>query len=225
MAEEGERRGNGSRMGSIPELAIVFGLTVAVPVSLSIAPEQPENFDFSQERLLSTIAVEALAVAVLWPWLARRGWALRTIAGAPAPMDVVRGIGVFVLACLAFYVSAITWMVVVPRTQAAMMAATATGTAAPWAIVLVSIVNPVVEEFLWLTYGVTAMSRYGLRLAVFASIVLRVAVHSYQGILALTSILPLAIVFTVYYARTRRVWPVVVAHMFLDTISLSPLGQ
>jgi membrane protease YdiL (CAAX protease family) len=34
-----------------------------------------------------------------------------------------------------------------------------------------------------------------------------------------------AIVFTVYYVRSRRLWPVIVAHAFQDTLALSILAN
>jgi len=104
-----------ARRGSLQELAVVFGLTVGVPLSLGFAAGRVESFNFGQSRLLGTVAAEVVAVAILWPWL---------------------------------------------------------------------------------------------------------AIHSYQGLVALTSILPLAIVFTVYYSRTKRLWPVVVSHMLFDAFGL-----
>ena len=53
---------------------------------------------------------------------------------------------------------------------------------------------------------------------------LRVSVHLYQGpLLAFVAILPLAIVMTWYYARTGRIWPVIVAHVITDAIGLGSL--
>jgi len=69
------------------------------------------------------------------------------------------------------------------------------------------------------------VSRYGARTAVVASVTLRVAVHSYQGVLALTGIPPMAVVFTLYDVRTKRLWPVIVAHMLFDTLALMPVLQ
>jgi membrane protease YdiL (CAAX protease family) len=53
------------------------------------------------------------------------------------------------------------------------------------------------------------------------SIGLRVAVHGNQGLLAATSILPVGVVWTTYYVRSRRLWPVVVAHVINNAIGLS----
>jgi len=218
--EDATTVGEKTRRGSVAELGVVFGITVALPVALGLASGRLQSFEFGQSRLLGTVAAEAVVVAILWPWLASRGWDFRSIAGAPVPMDAARGVGVAVLAYAAYYISAVTWAVFVPLSYDAMKAAIPTGAAAPWVVVLVSVFNPTVEEFLWLGYGVTAMRRYGSRSAVSASILLRVTVHAYQGILALTSILPLAIVFTIYFARTKRLWPVIVAHMLFDAVGL-----
>jgi hypothetical protein len=74
-----------SRKGSIPELIVVFGLTVGVPVVMTVATGRFANFDFGQRRLLTSLAIEGATVAVLWPWLASRGWSFPKIAGAPVP--------------------------------------------------------------------------------------------------------------------------------------------
>lgn len=51
----------------------------------------------------------------------------------------------------------------------------------------------------------------------------RVAIHAYQGQMALVGITPMAVVFTCYFARTGRLWPVVVAHAIGDAAGLGPL--
>ena len=79
-----ERKGNGF------ELAIVFGLTVAVPRILTIASDRFADFDFGQRRLLRTVVVEMFVLALLWPWLMARGWSFRAILDAPEPKDILR---------------------------------------------------------------------------------------------------------------------------------------
>lgn len=92
----------------------------------------------------------------------------------------------------------------------------------PLAIVVTSVVNPVFEEFLWLGYGVARLAdRIGLRAAAVLSILLRLGVHTYQGPWAVLGVLPLALAFTWYYGRIRRLWPVNVAHVLLDALGLA----
>jgi len=43
--------------------------------------------------------------------------------------------------------------------------------------------------------------------------------------MAVIGILPLGLVFTYYFARSRRLWPAVVAHMIFDTIGLLQVLQ
>lgn len=41
----------------------------------------------------------------------------------------------------------------------------------------------------------------------------------------MTGIPPMAVVFTLYDVRTKRLWPVIVAHMLSDTLALMPVLQ
>lgn len=220
-----ERVGTVEQKGSAFELAIVFGLTVALPVIYTIAARRFYDFDFGQRRLVTTVFIELVVVTLLWPWLSARGWSFRAILEAPEPKDVLRGVGLAMLAYIASYISTVTWWVFVPEADHVLRTALPSGSATPWAVLLIVVINPLVEECLWLAYGVTALERYGTRFAVVASVALRTSVHLYQGLLAFISVLPLGVVFTVYFARTRRIWPVVVAHMLFDTLALLSVLQ
>jgi uncharacterized protein len=214
----------GELRGSSAELAAVFGLTVALPLTLTVIAGRVGSFDFGQRRLLTTLTAEAIVVLLLWPWLARRGWSFRRIAGAPEPFDVLRGVGLAVLAYLAYYFSAIAWFMLAPDSYAALAASAPTGTASVVVVAMLCVVNPVVEEFLWLAYGVTALERFGTRNAIVTSVALRTLIHAYQGVVALIGIVPLGFVFTIYYARTRRLWPAIVAHVCFDAIALASVA-
>lgn len=208
------------RHGSLLELGIVCCLTAVFGLVLTVLKGHFFSFDFGQVRLLRTLTAEVIFVVVLWPWLAWRGWSFRAIAGAPQPVDVWHGVMLYGVAFFVSYFSAYTWAVFVPGSYEALQASIPVGTAAAWVVILGSIVNPVFEEFLWLAYGVTALRRYGTRVAIVASILLRMSVHLYQGQVAFIGILPIAVVFTIFYVRTNRLWPVIVAHMLFDTIAL-----
>ncbi len=90
------------------------------------------------------------------------------------------------------------------------------------ALVAVTVLNALFEEFLWLGYAVPALaSRLGLEAACVVSIGLRTSIHLYQGAMAFVGILPMAVIVTLYFARTRRLWPVVVAHVVIDAVGLA----
>ncbi|MGH7513118.1 MAG: CPBP family intramembrane glutamic endopeptidase [Gemmatimonadales bacterium] len=91
-------------------------------------------------------------------------------------------------------------------------------------VTALSLGNAVFEEFLWLGLGIAVLRQYSVGLACVTSIGLRTLVHAYQGPLALVAVLPLGVVFTVYYLRSQRLWPVVLAHAFQDLLVLGYLA-
>lgn len=206
------------RQGSPLELSVVFGLTVALPIVLNVLHGHFFSLDFGEARLKALVVDELVVVLLLWPWLARRGWNFVSIAGAPEPKDVWKGLLLAALVYVAFYFSWYMYVLLVPGSYASLQAARVTGTAAAWVVVLTAIVNPIFEEMLWLGYGFNAMKWYGVQVATVASVGLRILEHTYQGSWAIIYALPFT-VFTLYYVRTRRLWPIVVAHMLWDVLA------
>lgn len=170
----------------------------------------------NDREALMTLGIEAVFALILVPWLWWRGWRPGMLGAPSGPLDVPRGIVLWFLAYLALgvvfgLVSLFQKELVEPAVKVHL---------SDLVIVAVSILNALFEELLWLAYGVTALARrIGLRRACIASIVLRTAVHVYEGPLAVLGVLPIGIVFTVYFARTRRVWPVIVAHALQDAFA------
>jgi membrane protease YdiL (CAAX protease family) len=172
----------------------------------------------------TTSAVELALALLIVPYLKTQGWRPQDIGGSPTPLDVVRGAGVIFAAYLSIGLVSLILHFVAPDALAAIRSLRITGTVSPLTVLVVAIINPVFEEFLWLGYAIPALgARYGLRIAIAGSIALRVAVHTYQGTLALVTVLPTAIIFTWYFIRTGRLWPVIAAHMIADALALSLL--
>jgi membrane protease YdiL (CAAX protease family) len=132
---------------------------------------------------------------------------------------------VWLAAVLVYWTWAIFCRVVAPESLAGALHTQIVGRPALGLVIVVSAANAVFEEFLWLALGVAALQRCGLGIAAIVSIGLRTLVHVYQGPLALVAILPLGTVFTVYYVRTRRIWPVVIAHGLQDLLSLGLIAS
>ena len=165
---------------------------------------------------LLTLGMEGLFALVFVPWLWWRGWRVDALTAPSGPLDVPRGIVLWFLSYLALgvvfgAVALVNKDIVEPAVKVSLSDAVIVG---------VSILNAVFEEFLWLAYGVTALAkRIGVRRACIASVVLRTGIHVYEGPLAVLGVLPIGIVFTAYYARTKRVWPVIVAHALQDAFA------
>jgi uncharacterized protein len=208
------------------EASVVYGATAGVWLARSLLEGSAARAAsaFTDGHLFGVVAFEVVVAALLVPWLRRRGWSPRDVAGTPAPADLARGVGVWALA-LACY--AVTWVLfaVLQREAAEALALERRFTGAPasaTAVILASIVNPIFEEFLWLGYGVTRLApRLGLRAAAVLSVGLRAIIHLYQGPWAVLGVLPVGVAFTWYFGRTRRLWPVIVAHALFDGVGLA----
>jgi membrane protease YdiL (CAAX protease family) len=58
-------------------------------------------------------------------------------------------------------------------------------------------------------------------LAVVISVALQTSYHLYQGLPAALSHIPAFLLFSLYFVRTRRILPVILAHMFMDIFALA----
>jgi membrane protease YdiL (CAAX protease family) len=209
----------------------VYGLVSPVILSLALMAIWPERYGepgeitMSSARLGGTLAAELLLAATVGTWLWRQGWRPhRTATLAFVPRDVLRALGVWLLALAVYWGWAVACHYLVPELTAAALSTQVHGRPSLGVVVALSLANAVFEEFLWLGLGVAALRRCGLGVASLISIGLRTLMHAYQGPLALVAILPLGIVFTAYYVRTRRLWPVVLAHAFQDLLVLGSLA-
>jgi len=206
----------------------VLGLPILVfcgSTLLASALGIPSRRDFTTARLLSTLGVEMVLAAVFVPLLAARGWTFARLTPPLEPRDAVVGIGLLTLSYAAYLAAWFATGIVVGPASLAPIAQTHFTATAPAAVrVAVSLVNPIFEESLFVGYIVVALTGRRTAFVATLSVSLRVAVHLYQGALALVTIAPLGLVFVLYYARKRRLWPIIAAHAMQDLLSLLALG-
>jgi CAAX protease family protein len=211
---------------SLAEIGLVLGVPTLLFLGQSffILSRGTGQVSFTDARLLRLMVEEAVIAALLLPYLRRRGWTPDAIAGAPAPMDILRGALLWLGSYAAYYVVVLTQFAFVASSRAALLDHQIRGSVSLLVGMAASITNPIFEEFLWLGYSIPALkARIGLRNACLVSIGLRTMIHVYQGPHALPGLAAIAVVITWYYARTGRLWPVVVAHVIADSIGLAAL--
>jgi membrane protease YdiL (CAAX protease family) len=93
-----------------------------------------------------------------------------------------------------------------------------------WAVpvlVLAAAENAILEEFVVVGYLLTRLRQLGLSTvaAVATSALLRGSYHLYQGFGAFLGNAVMGVVFALFFLRTRRILPLVVAHTILDVVS------
>ncbi|MFV2112033.1 CPBP family intramembrane glutamic endopeptidase [Micromonospora sp. LOL_025] len=88
-------------------------------------------------------------------------------------------------------------------------------------LILAAVQNSVLEEVIVVGYLVTRLRQLQWRIGaiVVTSALLRGSYHLYQGFGAFLGNVVMGVVFSLFYLRTRRVMPLVVAHTLLDVVA------
>lgn len=210
------------------DVALVAGSVVAVFIGLSIPRflqggiGQPVHI--TDLRLWRTLGTEIVLAAIWLPFLRRRGWVVSHTTRAFESMDVLRCLGLaggaWFLTVPAYYAAIAAW-----PGFAARLTFRFTGTVSWLTVLGLVVLNPVFEEAFYEGYIANVLRRSGSSVALGVSAAVRLVIHLYQGRIALVTILPTGLLFTGYYLRTRRLWPLIVGHALLDLIALVPLAH
>lgn len=177
----------------------------------------------TNQALLRTALYEVAILVVLALFLRARGWTLQRLGLAPSWRDSGLGVALAVAAYLGYALLWIVTLALWPRVGQVASATHLIGGALGWPnVLLISLVNPVFEELFACGYLMAALrERAGVTAAINASAALRVFCHFYQGALGVLGIVPMALLFAYWYARTARLWPLIVAHAILDLAGLA----
>lgn len=213
-----------SDLGPKAEFAIVAGLAFGLFVLGNV---RHVLFDsgkpaITESHLHHLIVYEVLIFFGLWWFLRQRKWTAERLGALPSIRDLPVGLGLSVVSYIIYYVAWVLAALSVPSVMKSVHALALIGGRFDLPTVLiVSIVNPIFEETFLCGYVVTTLApARSSATAVSVSVGIRALYHLYQGPLAAVGIIPVGLVFTWYYARTHRLWPVVVAHAIFDFVGL-----
>lgn len=176
----------------------------------------------SGSEKLHLVAFELPLLMGLGAFLYARGWTLERIGLVPSWRDTAIGIG---LACAAYLTYRAAWIgfgELFPSIAHALAVHYAVQSQISFFSILALLaVNPLFEEVFVAGYVITVLKeKYGVVLAVNASLTIRILYHLYQGVGGLFSHVPVGLLFGIWYARTRRLWPLVTAHAAMNLFSL-----
>jgi membrane protease YdiL (CAAX protease family) len=174
-------------------------------------------------NLQGTVFYELAVLAILAIFLSARGWTLERLGVRPTVRDTVQGIGICVGYYL-FYCALVITLANVWTTFARLATSThLVATGLEWqTVTAVSVINPFFEEVFVCSYVITALKdRFGTTTAVNTSAGIRVFYHFYQGAVGVVGIAPMALLFAYWFARTGRLWPLIVAHALTDFAALA----
>lgn len=85
-------------------------------------------------------------------------------------------------------------------------------------VFLFQFLNPFFEELIVRAYVMTEVRQLtgSMGLAVFMSTALQTSYHFYQGVPAAVAHAAMFLIFSLYYAKTNRIAPVILAHLYMD---------
>jgi CAAX protease family protein len=174
-----------------------------------------------ESDLMSLLWYEGIALAILIPFLSARGWSRDRLGLVPSCRSTAAGVGLALLVYIAYAVmykgATALFPAMAKSWEDIPLVAAQIGTAA---VIAASIVNPVFEELLY-GYLITVLKHtHGFWFAVNASVGVRLVCHLYQGAAGSLSILAVGLVFGGFYARTRKLWPLIAGHAVLDFVAL-----
>jgi membrane protease YdiL (CAAX protease family) len=81
----------------------------------------------------------------------------------------------------------------------------------------------VFEELIVRRFLTEELAALGINVMIAAvmTAILQASYHLYQGTWNAVAAFPLFLVFALYYAKTRRIWEIVLAHLWIDLMALA----
>lgn len=213
------------RTETILVLVIAFG--TAIPRSLYTLRFPAQAFSRSAPpingpHLLWTLAYEIAVGVVLALFLRIRGWTWKRLGLEPQWRDPLWALALLFVTYTAYYVLSLAVVSVWPGFYQLAVNTHLVAAHIGWPILTaISIVNPVFEEVLLCGYVVAALKdKAGAGVAINVSAGIRLLCHLYQGPVGVMSLVPEGLVFATWFARTGRLWPLILAHALQDLLGL-----
>lgn len=201
-------------------VALAFGLfTLGSLRHVLLRYGQPA---ITESHLQHLVVYEVVTFLALWWFLRQRSWTAERIGAMPSLSDIPLGVGLSIATYIAYIAVWMLAAVAMPNTLRSIHApALVAGRFDLLTVLVASIVNPIFEETFLCGYVVTSLTpARSSATAVNVSVGIRALYHLYQGPLVAVGIIPFGLVLTWYYARSRRLWPVILAHAIFDFLGL-----
>jgi len=199
-----------------------FGLSIFTSIlSLGVAHQAPV---FNDLALMSVLIFELLQFAFLTWFLRIRGWTLQKIGLEVSWRSTGAGVVLAVLLYglfIGLQQAGTAWLPQVMK-DAQLRYPTVSSTLSMELVFIVSVVNGFFEEIFVAGYVITALAGVrGMWLAINTSAVIRLLYHLYQGPLGVLYVVPFGLIMGYAFARTGRLWPLILAHILIDVVGLT----
>jgi membrane protease YdiL (CAAX protease family) len=185
----------------------------------------------SQVAVLDGLLGELISLALLWFVLSvqKRRWV--DIGWTPGWTDLLHGVGLIIGSWIAVaaagavfqsFFRAWTGHYLQPRSGHGIISG-----GLSVLTILIVLVNPFFEELIVRGYLMTEVVALGgsRNLAIVVSVLVQTSYHLYQGVLRCVGVAAFFLVLSIYFSRTRKIGPVIVAHFWSDASALIRLAR
>jgi len=210
------------------EFLIVIMWAFGLPIFSSILSIGASDIDkreyFDNAALISVVVMELVQSLFLIWFLRMRGWTLEKLGLSVTLRGTAWGLGLLVVTYAVIIGVQFGAQRLLPIDMPAAIEAYpgAAANLSMHLVFLASTVNGIYEEVFVAGYIIAALAPVrGLWTAVNVSTGIRLLYHLYQGPVGILSIVPVGLIFGYFFARTRQLWPLILAHILMDIIGLS----
>ena len=176
--------------------------------------------------LLNGILLEVTALFLLWFVLKQQGRDWGDIGFKPSRLDIPTGIGLTIVALCATILPMLFLQLVYLATAGHYLQARSVkgllGAGISGLSVVFVFINPAFEELVVRAYAMTEIMELGgtRTLAVLLSVGIQMSYHLYQGLLNCIALTAVFTVFSLYFVKTRKITPIILAHFCFDAYAL-----
>ena len=207
-------------------LVLLVSIGISLLYSIYLLVDTPiAAVRLSTLRSLYGIIHEATSLLLLTYVLSRRNMRLKDLGLRWSRKEILPGVAITILAHLSYIAGRLSleslhyalFRTIVSGPNPKQFFASPSVMAAP-----LMLLNPFFEELIVRAYVMTEiMELTGSALvAVLCSVVLQVSYHLYYGWMGALSLAFMFVVFAIYYARSRRALPIIVAHGIFDLLAI-----
>jgi membrane protease YdiL (CAAX protease family) len=207
-------------------ILVVFSQLITVSVYAVLTRANLKGSSTGNAFTLVGILMELGGLALLGYVLFRQGRGFASLGLSFSWKDIPKSVLVIILAYVAF----IVWWIVIsqiykstgqPVNSTPRNVDFLAGMLSVWGVLFL-ILNPFFEELIARAYLISEIQflTRSSTLAVLSSVVLQSSYHLYQGLVPALLTTSLFTVFSLYYVKTKRIMPVILAHMFFDFLAL-----
>lgn len=204
---------------------VAFGASIWASLSALHAGSAGGALQYTFDRLGLQILHEILGIGLLYYVLACRSRTWKSIGLRLSWTDIPTSIALVIVAWLCY---AGVYTALVPLLQHFGGSFTTfhlggfKGSHFELLTVVLIALNPMFEELIVRAYLISTLKSIGapMAVAILASVGLQTSYHLYQGVAPALALSAMFLIFSAYYAKTGRITPIILAHLYVDALAV-----